>query len=144
MFLRLLPLPSADVAVPARVPDQVLALIEDMGGQGGPLVQDGKRLEVPLEDQVHRGPVNDGLTLWLVQQLPLGGGGAEDVLGSLAPPGVIPTADLHLVMEVESRMRPAQELLDQRVVNLPPRWGISKTRCRNTTSGYFDGILGRA
>jgi hypothetical protein len=38
-FLRLLPLPSADVAVPAEVPDQALALIGDMGDEGGEPIQ---------------------------------------------------------------------------------------------------------
>jgi hypothetical protein len=42
LFLRLLPLPSTDVAVPAGVSDHVLALIGDMGGQGGQPVQGGK------------------------------------------------------------------------------------------------------
>ena len=45
MFLRLLLLPSTDGAVPTGVPDQVLALVGDMGGQGGQPVQGGEDLE---------------------------------------------------------------------------------------------------
>jgi hypothetical protein len=81
LFLRLLPLPSTDVAVPAGVSDHVLALIGDMGGQGGQPVQGGEDLEVSLEDGVHLGAVDDSLGLRLIVQLLLGEGGAEDILG---------------------------------------------------------------
>ncbi len=49
LFLCLLPLPSTDVAVPARVPDQVLALVGDVRGEGGQPVQGGEDLEVSRE-----------------------------------------------------------------------------------------------
>ncbi len=52
VFVRLSPPPSADGAAPAGVPDQVLAVSGDMGGQGGQPVQDGTHLEVPREDRM--------------------------------------------------------------------------------------------
>ena len=60
-----------------------------------------------------------GSPLRLIPQLLLGEGGAEDILGSRAPPGLILTTDPALGMDAEPRMRPARELLDQRVVTLP-------------------------
>jgi len=119
LFLCLLPLPSTDVAVPAIVPDYVLALVGDVRGEGGQPVQGGEDLDVSREDGVHLGAVDDSLGLRLSAQLLLGEGGAEELLGSPAPPGLILTTDPHLVMDAEPSMRPARALRDQRVVNLP-------------------------
>ena len=112
LFLRLLALPSADGAVPAIVPDQLIALMGEMGGQGGQPVPGEEDLEVSLEDGVHLGAGDDSLALRLIAQLLLGEGGAEEILGSRAPPGLILTTDPHLVMDAEPRIRPARELLD--------------------------------
>ncbi len=49
LFLCRLPLPSTDGAVPAIVPDQVLALVGEVRGEGGQPVQGGEDLEVSRE-----------------------------------------------------------------------------------------------
>ena len=119
-FLLLLPAcPPTRVTVPAGVPHQVLALVGDVRGEGGQPVQGGENLEVSREDGVHLGTVDDSLALRLIAQLLLGEERAEDLLGSLAPPGLILTTDPHLGMDAEPSMRPARALRDQRVVTLP-------------------------
>ena len=127
MFLCLLPLPSTDVAVPAIVPDQVLALVGDVRGEGGQPVQGGEDLEVSREDGVHLGAGDDSLALRLIAQLLLGEGGAEEILGSPAPPGLILTTDPALVMDLNPACGQLESFLISASSIFPSRRSLCKT-----------------
>ena len=52
-LLCLLALPQADVAMPAIVPDQMFALIRDVGGDGREPIEHRKHIEVAREYPMH-------------------------------------------------------------------------------------------
>ncbi len=94
-------LSPADVPVPAIVPDHVLALIGDRGGESGYPIQDGEHFNVSLEDRVRLGVIEDSFAIWMIPQLLPGEGGAEDILGSRAPPGLVLATDPPLVIDAD-------------------------------------------
>jgi len=59
----------------------MISLIGDMGGEGRYPIQHGKHLNVPPEDRVHLGMIEDGLALWMIAHLLL----AENAKNLVSP-----------------------------------------------------------
>ncbi len=103
---------------PAIVPHQVFAFIRDVRGDGRDPIYDRKHLDVALENRMHLGPVDDGTALGMIAHLLQRERDRRDRLGEFLTPGLVPAVNAHLVMNAEAGVPPAQQLLDQHVIDL--------------------------